>query len=552
MDGRCVLSLDNNTVKQILDLKQEDELNRHNSRFKGQLLSNRDVAEQVLGTRASESTVRRIWSEYKKKGHYRGVVASDPIAGGSVSSPKSSRKVMTGNKFVITSAQNNTHIHEEFFKSLEGYCEAEGAKLIVSSFYYNKSGYQNGAREDAWFDKRIEPYLVNESVQLAKGLVFNGELNILPTARNPLSGFDTYNGEQSGIVPHVKMELQPLPSPKHDEARALYTTGTVTQRNYRQQKAGQLAEWDHIFGAVVVEVDSDGDWFVRQLHAESATGNFYDLVNYYTPEGKQSDEYSVDAIQFGDIHRDKLRQSVADMCWASKDSIAAHLQPRYAMLEDLHDQARRNHHNIKDPYYLYKQFHKGEECLREEVRLSVDLLLEMKRYCEKLVVVESNHDLALERFLKEQDYKRDPVNAVFFLELQLANYIAMSEGNYNLQTFKTACELVADGGDLENVVFLRTDESFRMHGIEMGSHGDKGNGGARGSALSFRKQGIKYNIGHSHSPLIKGGVYQAGACVLVEDAGYAQGGSSWAVGHIVTYQNGKRTMITCKNNKWRA
>lgn len=544
------MSLNSDSLKSIIDLKTQDEINRNNTKFKGKLLSNRDIAEIVLGNRKAESTVRRVWKEYRTKGHYRKVLGSLPIANGNIETPVAKRKELVGNKFVITSAQNNTHIHEDLFKSLLGYCEAEGAELLVSSFYYNKNGFQNGVNEDAWFDKRIAPYLINESVQLCEGLVFNAELNILPTAKNPLSGFDTYNGSQSGIVPHVKMELQPLPSPKYEDARALYTTGTITQRNYTKTKAGQLAEWDHIFGALVVEIDTDGDWFVRQLHAESTTGVFYDLTKRYTPQGVCDGEYSVCAIQFGDIHRDKLRKEVADYCWNNEDSVAGVLQPEYAFLEDIHDQSRRNHHNIKDPYYLFRQFNSKQESVKEEVRLTVDLLQDLKKYCEKLIVVESNHDLALERWLKEQDYRKDPVNALFFLELQLLNYEKMKEGE-SLQTFKSACELVSEYGELDCVTFLKTDESFNLHDIEMGSHGNSGNNGSRGSALSFRKQGIKYNIGHSHSPLIKGGVYQAGACVLVEDAGYTTGGSSWGVGHIITYQNGKRTMISCKNGKWK-
>lgn len=543
------MALPDNIIQEIIDLKTQDEHNRNNSKFKGVLLSNRDVAEQVLGARSAESTVRRVWKKYQKQGHYKGVTGSNPIAGGSVKNPVSKRRQAVGKKFVITSAQNNTHIHEDFFRSLINYCDHNEAELMVSSFYYNKNGFQNGKREEAWFDDRIKPYLVNESVQLAKGLVFNGELNILPTARNPLSGFDTYNGDQSGIIPHVKMELQPLPSPKYDEARSLYTTGTVTKRNYIQQKAGQLAEWDHIFGAVVVEIAKDGTWFVRQLHAESGTGEFFDLTEKYTPKGVESGHH-VSAIQFGDIHRDKLREEIADLCWNKEGSVAHELTPEYMFLHDVHDHSRRNHHNIKDSYFLFKQFHSKQECVREEVANTVSLLEDMAQHPAEVVVVESNHDLALERWLKEQDYRKDPVNSIFFLEMQLENYKTMQRGE-DLQTFKTACELVK-GSPFENVTFLKTDEPFRLHGIEMGQHGNNGNGGARGSAQAFRKQGIKFNIGHSHAPLIKGGVYQAGACMLVEDARYAVGGSNWAVGHIITYQNGKRTIVTCKNGKWRA
>ena len=272
----------------------------------------------------------------------------------------------------------------------------------------------------------------------------------------------------------------------------------------------------------------------------------------YTPEGKDESEYFVSAIQYGDIHVDKLRQEVADMCWGNQaGSIAFELQPEYVFVHDIHDHARRNHHNIKDPYYLFRQMNEGAECVEDEVKKTVEVLIDLQKTAEKVIVVESNHDLALERWLKEQDYRKDPINAVFFLRMQLANYERMQEGK-DLQTFKTAVEMVDEYQELTRVTFLGTDEQFRLHGIECGQHGHNGANGARGSIQAFVKMGIKYNIGHSHSCCIKNGVFQAGACVLVEDAGYTKGGSSWSVSHILTYQNGKRAIITCKNGKWKA
>lgn len=549
------MALEQQTVLEILKIKQKDETLRL-SRVgrkpkKGEvLLSNRDIAEMVLGTRSAESTVRRIWAEYKKKGHYRGTQLEGGIASGTIHVKQAKRTRLKGKKFVITSAQNNTLVHEDFFQSLLGYCEHNDAQLLVSGFHYNKNGFQNGKREDSWFDERLVPYMVNESVELADGLVFCGELNILPSAVNPISGLHNYTGENSAIIPHAKLQLESVPTPQSDVAKLIYTTGTVTQRNYVQQKAGQKAEWHHAFAALVVEVDNDGDWFVRQLNCESATGVFYDLLNKYTPKGCDKHEWSITGVQFGDIHADKLRQEVADMCWNNEDSIGKVLSPQYIFLHDLHDHARRNHHNIKDPYYLFKQFNKGKECVQTEVRNTLNLLQDIKQACEEVVIVESNHDLALERWLKEQDYRKDPVNAVFFLEMQTANYRAMSEGK-ELQTFKTACSMVSDKGEMERLRFLKTDEKFRVHGIEMGQHGHNGTGGSRGSLNAFVKQGIRFNIGHSHNPNIKDGVYQAGACVLPEDSGYAVGGCSWSISHIITYGNGKRTIITCKNGKWR-
>ena len=526
------MALKKNTIQQIIDLKHEDINNRQNPRFKGELLSNRDIAEIVLGSRSAESTVRRVWKKYQKQGHYKGVVGSNPIASGTVHNPTSSRKVAEGKKFVITSAQNNTHVHEEFLQSLERYCEAENAQLMVSCFYYNRNGYQNGKRGDAWFDDRIKPYLVNESVQLAKGLVFNGELNILPTARNPVSGFDTYNGDQSGIIPHVKMELQPLPSPKFDEARSLFTTGTLTKRNYIQQKAGQLAEWDHVFGAVVVEVDDEGDWFVRQLHAESTTGCFYDLDKYYTPT-KVVTGCRVEAINYGDVHAAKLDLEVAEVSWKSKGSCMLDLlRPKYQLVHDVFDAQARNHHNVKDGHFLFKMFQNKTESIRDEVRLTTEILVDMKRDFSEVVVVESNHDLALLKYLKEQDYRKDPVNALFFLEMQLETYRAIASNQDSYSCFETACHKV-NYDTKEGIRFLRGDESFRLCGhIEAGQHGMNGVNGSRGSISSYVKQGIKFNTGHTHSASIKRGVYTAGVSGKL-DMGYNVGGSSWVQAHII-------------------
>lgn len=99
--------------------------------------------------------------------------------------------------------------------------------------------------------------------------------------------------------------------------------------------------------------------------------------------------------------------------------------------------------------------------------------------------------------------------------------------------------------------FLRTDESFVVKGIECGQHGHNGAGGSRGNIQQFRRQGVKFNIGHSHAAGIKDGVYQAGVSGKL-DMGYNVGGSAWSHSHIITYQNGKRAIITLKNGKWRA
>ena len=541
------MALENHIIQEIIDLKQQDESNRLSSKFKGKLLSNRDIAEQVLGTRGAESTVRRVWKKYHKQGHYKGVTGSNPIAGGSVSNPIAKRKQAVGKRFVITSAQNNTHIHEEFFESIQRYCEHNDAELMISPFFYNVNGVAYGKKEDAWFDERVKPYLVNESVQIAKDLVFCGELNILPSAVNPLSGLHNYTGEQSGIVPHAKLQLESVPTPKSDRAKLMYTTGTLTKRHYRNEKSGQKGAWHHSFSALVVEISEDGEWFVRQLNAESITGNFYDLDKYYTPMGVELGN-SITAVNYGDLHGISISPEVEYACWEGEGNILDTLKPKYQFLHDSMSNERRNHHNLKCPLYMFTQFSKQAECVKEEVKLTTDLIAKLDRPYSERVVVDSNHDRSLQRWILEQDFKKDPINAIFMLELTLDLYKATEAGE-DFHTFENACRKVDTR--MESVRFLRQDESFKIcDTIECGSHSDSGNNGGRGSVMSFQKLGTRHNIGHSHQCTIKDGIYQSGMSGSLEQ-GYNKGGSSWSHSHILTYNNGKRTIITQKGRKWR-
>lgn len=462
-------------------------------------------------------------------------------------------KTLPGNRFILTSAQNNTLVHTKFLDSLETMAKRIGATIVVGTFSYNANGGQQNLQKGNgdWFDDRIKQYIVDEPIQLADDLIWCGELNVLPTAVNPLSGFHSYTKSASGIIPHAKVQLESLPTAKHDPCRMLYTTGAVTQRNYLQKKAGQKASFHHIFGALIVEIDKDGDWFVRQLIADTESGEFYDLETLYKPDG-YSVAHRVEAINWGDIHAEKYDAKVFAASFGDKGSMIDSLMPRYQLVNDVLDMSARNHHNINDPYFKFAQYMHGTDWVEADIGMVSNVLDMMHRsYCQT-VIVESNHDLALQRWLKTADYKTDPANALFFLDCQLETYKAIANKSLTFSVFKYA--LTKQNPKLANVRFLRTDESFVVcgdGGIECGSHGHLGNNGARGSINSYQKLGSRHNIGHSHSAAIKDGVYQAGVTASL-DMGYNKGGSSWSHSHIVTYVNSKRTIVTLKNGKWRA
>ena len=478
--------------------------------------------------------------------------AEKPISAGHIMSPAGDRLKLKGKRFVITCAQNNTEVHEGFLRALETYCKANDAQLLVSRFTYNKGAYKNDSPDgDLWYDPKIAKYTLDKSAEITKKLIVGGELDISPTATNPLSGFDNYFQGASGIVPNPKVAMKSLPGLGEDNARFLYTTGAVTQRNYIQKKAGQKAEFHHNYGALLVEVDDKGNTFVRQLAADN-TGMFQDLTDKYMPDGKVLHNQPIEAVTLGDIHVEK-RDPVQDDVNFGKGGILETLKPKYLFLHDIMDFTARNHHNIKDPFFWTEQKQKGNT-VEGGIDLVAAFLKAHERPDRKDMVVESNHDEAFQRWLSEADARFDPDNARFWHEACAEKMRQIEAGNTDFNVFEWA---VKQKAELKNAVFMRENQSFVIakdedgRGIETALHGHSGPNGARGSPRGYTQMDMKANTAHTHSAGIIDGVYTAGVSGKL-DMEYNKGPSSWSHSHIITYPNGKRSIITVKDGKWKA
>lgn len=480
---------------------------------------------------------------------------TDVVVKGRIEAPDKQRAWGTGDTYVFTCAQNNTKLHENFWRSLMGYIKERNAELHVSKFVYQKVGLgtknskdakeRDKKEEEVWFDPRIEPYVSDQSLFITKDLVWCGELNILPTRVHPLSTLKTYTKSASGIIPHVKMRMDSIPTMKHEPARFMYTTGTVTQRNYIQRVTGQVAEFHHVFGALVVEVErSTGLWWARQINAD-ADGNFYDLDTLWTPTGPQEDSVRVQAITHGDVHGFKVDQRIWKTVF-SEGGVVDRLLPREQFFHDTIDFMPRNHHNRKDPHFLWRMKHNTTDNVHSEFEFASNLLAYAWRKWSKGFVVVSNHDVAIEGWLRDTAGFYDAENAEFWLSMNLYCAQRAREGlPANAFSYALKTELPVP------YVFLQEDDSYKILGkIEAGLHGHLGPNGARGNPLNLRTVG-KANTGHTHSAGIIDGVYTAGVYGNL-DMGYNKGLSSWSPSMIVTYGNGKRAILTIKDGRaWR-
>lgn len=503
------------------------------------------VADQVV---SKPSTASALPAEVK------------PLVAGTVKSPDTRRQRAAGTRFILTCAQNNTKIHNGFWRALNRFAEAKSAQIMVSRFSYNKTGWgqqhltkdskETDQGEELWYAPEIIPYIQDTQIKIADGLLFCAELDILPTAKDPLSGLDNYTGIHSAIVPHVKVHMRSYAGLLSGQPQRFgYTTGTCTLRNYIDRRAGQIASYHHVYGALYVEVASNGEWFARQINAED-DGSFWDLDTYYTPGRLPSELDSGKIVNLGDIHAEKMDEQ----SFKTAMNFLQALQVKKVAIHDLEDFEARNHHNIKDPFFRAEQHFNGMNTVQANFERAVLVLDEVQRSTSgaEMLLVRSNHDQAFDKWLRTFDGQNDPANAAFFHYHMWQRFKAIECGG-NLDNYRLALDEAArkHGLDTSKWVHILEDDSHVEYEIEFGLHGHLGPNGAKGSPKGYRQLGRKINTGHTHSAGIIDGIWTAGVLASL-NMGYNKGPSSWSHSHILTHSNGKRQMITQKGEQWRA
>jgi len=468
-------------------------------------------------------------------------------------------------RYLLSYAQNNTEIFEPLWENLMALVNHPklNCTLMIARGTYSKvcvaaaddkdrfMGKERDSSTEYSWDSRVVDYLHDSRAEIAPGLVWCGEMNIMPTAVRPLSSMESYTGRKSAILPHPKICLESIASGKYENTKFNYTTGAVTMRNYIKRKAGLKADFHHSYGALLVEVNSEGAWWCRQLNADSE-GTIFDL-GMRVEHGTVYMGSNVEAINWGDIHHIRLDSEVKELCWG-KGGILDSLKPKYQFFNDILDFRSRNHHERGQAYKLLERYVEQEDDVEQEVESCMDFLEEVTvDYCSS-VVVDSNHDQALSRWLQITDGHYDPVNMEFWHEANLQLVRAIK----NRDKFFSVLEWCYSRGGRENknIKFLAEDESFVIcpdahGGIECGMHGHRGPNGSFGNALGYAKMGRKCNIGHSHTARILEGVYYAGVMADL-DLGYNVGPSSWSRSMVITYPNGKRAIVTIWNGEYRA
>lgn len=451
-------------------------------------------------------------------------------------------------RFIVTAAQNSTPVHKGFVSTLETACNHLSAELLCIPMRYKNptSRWSKSQANDESWAPEVTPYLWNTRKALNKNLTVMGDIKIQPTASSPLNGMEALSHGESGIFGHTKLQLRSVPTLPGKLPKLLTTTGACTVPNYTDSRAGKLGEFHQTLGAVLVEVRGKR-FHIRQLNADKLTGEFIDLDKHYRP-GRVSKADRALALAMGDTHVDEVCPDVVRATFGG-DGIVEALNPETLVWHDLLDGNSINPHHRGNPFIAVAKRGSQMDQARDEVMRALEFVA-THTSGRKSVIVPSNHDDFLQRWLSATDWRTDPTNAEFYLETALAMVrAAAGKGGHaeRLSAFGYWAQRVLDRPDVR---VLGPDESFNLAGIEFGLHGDRGPNGARGSIKNLRRIGTKSVIGHSHSPGIDEGCHQVGTSTKLR-LGYNTGPSSWLNAHSITYANGKRSLLTIIQGEWR-
>jgi hypothetical protein len=473
-----------------------------------------------------------------------------------------------GKSYIFTGAQNDALLHEEFWVNVQAYAAYLNAEIIVGPWTYETQWWAENDPQARTYAPELIPHLCFGQMKIGTNFMFAGEMNTLPTASAPISDLVTYSRGRWAVFPHAKRQLKSVPSTDPAvQAHQVMTTGAVTRPKIIPRKAGVKSIFHQVIGATVVQFDRDGDVFCRQITA-GEDGAFYDL-DRRVADAEVTTGHRARALTCADIHVRKLDQAncratfgwdMSNGTWdqaelpAVKHSLIGLLNPENVVVHDVFDNEARNHHHVHDNAYSYEMAFRGRESVEGEVFQCGSFLGFLASEDRKVIVAEGNHDIALEKYVREGRYRNDGTNIRFGLKLEDAYLGYVEERSTAIDTgqpvprFSLLEYAIRQKMDLgQKVEWCHDGYSYLIDGIEVGNHGFRGANGAKGTVAGFARVGRKMSIGDKHSPEILDGVYVAGAMNLRH--GYNKGASGWAVTHTIQYQDGKRSLITLQNGK---
>jgi len=445
------------------------------------------------------------------------------------------KELKSSKYYLVSWAQSKTPVHEGFFENMKAYADHIGAEIaVIAGRYKNPTSLFNWRDSDPVWDRAFSPYLTLNRHNLHEKLSVLADVKVRPTASTPMTGFEGFESEVSIILGHPRVQMKVVPTLEGYRKKEIFTTGACTQMDYTDSKAGKVGEFHHTLGFVIVELDGD-EFYMRHVTATD-DGSFIDLNNSVSNGFVKKDEDSISVYACGDKH---FGETDPDMEEAGRINMRV-FKPDYVRLDDVFNGHSISHHESKNAIQKYKRFLAGESILSTEFDILRDNLDWYNQQPFKVIIPRCNHDIFLDTYIVDQDWKKDIPNALEYMKCTAL----LLEG-------KAPKGLIPYFIDkwYPNMITLLNDESFRVSQWEQAVHGHRGANGSRGSVIQFKRLSTKMVTMHTHSPSRYDGVVTGGTNTYLR-VGYNEGPSSWMHCDVIIHKNGKAQQLIFHNYKF--
>ena len=435
--------------------------------------------------------------------------------------------------FIVTGAQKEAGVHRGFRRSLEHIASDLDARIIVLPMPAHRKPYDEEgelSRELFDFDVVTAPFGLNKKIRTS-------DYQVLPQQIDPVTGLARFTQtDVSTIFSSPKQRLKVVPNSNVSLPKVLLTTGAITQPQYQNNRIGRIARQDHVLGAVIVETEDDRRYHFRHVRANSR-GSFVDLGVRY--DGDQKRPAGIEAMVLGDLHPGETDPLVREANFAMIREYA----PRRVVLHDTFNGSSVNPHEAR-MWARRAMVHRGSTpTLVEELELvHGEIDAHAQSGTGEVIVVKSNHDEFLDRYLEDGRFMQDPQNAYLAAKL----FVAKVDGADPL------VEGLALAGPIPHTVrFLKRDEDYKVRGWQLGSHGDRGPNGGKGSIRSKETSEGRSITGHTHTPEILRDTIVVGTSTYLK-LPYTVGPSSWMNTNALLYDTGTAQLVNIIDGAWRA
>jgi len=485
------------------------------------------------------TSLKRLAKEYNPK-------AFESIVDESLFNRREFERLVTAaekhSKFVLSTAVTGCKVHDGFFNAIENYNKRQKAMTLILPCT------DPAANVPFHLDSKLaNTKLIVDDLALNSN-VFVSSIRLTAKHTDPVTGLGRI-GQRNGsfIYASPKQRLKMIPTSNEKLPHAIMTTGAITKPNYKTKRylsarTAYIAEHDHVLGAIITEIVDDSMFHFRQIQADKQ-GNFVDLGVMYCADGSTK-TVRPEALVLGDLHSGETDPEAKKAFITNPNSVLNVTKPKRLVIHDGFNGMSISHHEEKDKILRAQRAMRNQLSLKDELENYAKDLEKLCSYSfvEEVIICKSNHDEFLDRYLSEARYVEDPQNHLLALELA-ADMI--KNHNNPIKAFMDKRGL--KGGD--KIRWLERDEDYKIAGIELGAHGDKGANGARGSLMAMENAYGSSVSGHSHTPEILRNAWQVGTLSLLK-LNYNKGMSSWFHSSCLVYPNGSRQLINSVDGSW--